>query len=147
MPRGVSKDVAHFREILEKGVILVGGEAEGSIDVDDDDPVFVSIVVNVTGYGPNTGAIYAMQNRFHGNADEPLQAAYEILEEWEREHNPDYYEELEDEYGDEASAVFTETFDGWSWKLPAKDFADAIEGTDATKYIDTHSEEDEDEEP
>ena len=143
MPRGVSKDAESFREFLEKGVILVDGEAEGSIDIDDDDPVFVSIVVNVTGYGPNTGAIYAMQNRFHGNSDEPLQAAYEILEEWEREHNPDYYEKLENEYGEDASDVATETFDGMSWELSAKDFVDAIEGTEATKYIDTHSSQEE----
>jgi hypothetical protein len=146
MPRGVSKDAKHFRQILEEGVILVGGEADGSIDLDDDASVFVSIVVNVTGYGPHVGAIYAMQNRFHGNPDEPLQEAYGILEEWEMDHNLDYFKELEEEYGEDASDVFTETFDGWSWELSPEEFADAIEGTAATKYIETHSEEDEDDE-
>ena len=146
MPRGVSGDAKHFREWLEKGVILVGGEADGSIDVDDDrSDVYVSIVVNVTGYGPHVGAIYAMQNRFHGNADEPLQEAYQILEDWELDHNPDYFAELEKEHGEDASDVFTETFDGQSWHLTAAEFADAIEGTDAEKYIDTHSSEEDEE--
>lgn len=139
MARRDNEDSAHFREWLEKGVILVGGDAEGSIDIDDEDPVFVSIVVNVTGYGPHVGTIYAMQNRFHGHADATLEEAYGILEEWEMDHNPDYFKELEAEHGDEASSVFTETFDGMSWKLSAKDFSAAIEGTNATKYIDTHS--------
>jgi hypothetical protein len=137
--RHEGQDAAEFREWLEKIVILVGGEAEGSIDVDDDDSVFVGIVVNVTGYGPHVGAIYAMQNRFHGNLDTPLQEAHEILEQWEMDHNPDYFAELEREHGDEASSVFTETFDGRVWELSASDFAAAIKGTDAEKYIDVHS--------
>jgi hypothetical protein len=132
-------DSSHFREWLEKGVILVGGDAEGSIDTDDETPVFVSVVVNVTGYGPHVGVIYAIQNQYHGHPDAALQPAYEILEEWEMDHNPDHFKELEAEYGDEASGVFTETFDAMGWKLSAKDFAAAIAGTDATKYINIHS--------
>ena len=141
MPRGVSNDAQHFRDILEKGVILVGGDAEGSIDPLSEDPVFVSIVVNVTGYGPHIGAIYAVQNRYHGHPDAALQAAYEILEEWEMDHNPDYFAELEQEYGDDASDVFTETFDGWTWELNPQEVATGIAGTKATEYIDIEEDE------
>jgi vacuolar-type H+-ATPase subunit I/STV1 len=141
MPRGVSKDANHLREILEKGVILIGGE--GSVDLNDDDPVFVGIIVNVTGYGPHVGAIYTMQNRFHGNPDEPLQEAHQILEEWEMDHNMDYFKELEKEHGDSASEVFTETFDGWSWELTPQELADAIEGTGAEKFIEVEEAEEE----
>lgn len=140
MPRGVNKNVKDFEDVLEKGVILVDGGADGYIDIgaEDDDPVWVSIVVNVEGYGPHTGTIYAYQNRFHGNPDEPLQNAYELLEEWEREHHGDYLKELEEEYGDRANEVFTETFDGWSFKLDPREFGEAIRGTKAEKYIDVH---------
>jgi hypothetical protein len=132
-------DLANLHEWLKEGVILVAGDAEGAIDVDDPDPVYVSIVVNVTGYGPHVGAIYAIQNRYHGNPDAALQPAFELLEDWELEHNQEYFKELEDEYGDEASGVFTETFDAVGWKLSAEDFATAIAGTDAEKFIEVYS--------
>ena len=133
-------DAKHFSQYLREGVILVGGDEEGSIDVSDETPVFVSIVVNVTGYGPHVGAIYAVQNEYHGSTDAALQEAYEILEDWEMDHNPDYFAELEAEHGDDASSVFTETFDGLTWELSAKEFADAIEGTEAEKYINIQEE-------
>ena len=137
MPRGVSKDSEHFRKVLNEAVMLVGGDAEGFIDVGaKDDPVWVSIVVDVDGYGPHVGAIYAYQNRYHGNPDTPLQEAFEILEEWKLEHHGDYLKELEEEYEGRAGEVFTETFDGWSFKLDPRDFAEAIRGTKAAKYID-----------
>jgi len=150
MPRGIDNDPKRFREYLEKGVMLVGGEVvdNNSIDVEDDTPVSVALVVNVTGYGPHVGAIAAVQ----GHIDEALQAAHEILEDWEMDHNPDYFAELEKEHGDDALGVFTETFDGVMWELPVEDFLEAIKGTDAEKYIDVieyeeDEEEDEDEEP
>jgi hypothetical protein len=156
MPRGVSRDATHLKDILDKGVILVDGDADGTIDVGagKDDPVWVGIIVDVSGYGPNTGTIYAMQNRYHGNADEPLQAAEELLETWKHEHEADYYKELErdaraehpdlsdqefwDEYGHEVDAAFRENFDGWSFKLDPREFGEAINGTDAEKYIKTY---------
>lgn len=146
MPRGISKDAANFREILEKGVILVGGEIvdNNSISLDDDDPVSVAIMVNVTGYGPHIGTICATQG---GHIDSALQAADEILEEWEMDHNQDYFTELEKEHGDDARQMFTETFDGFMWELTPQAFADAIEGTGAEKFIEIDEPEEEEEEP
>jgi len=145
MPRKNSKNIEEFAEFLDKAVILVAGENDGYIDPHAEE-VHVAIVVNVTGYGPHTGAIYVDQNRFHASSDESLQEAYSLLEEWERDHNPDYFAELEKEHGDEASSVFTETFDGRTWTLPAEAFCDAIYGTAAEKFIDVlENEDDEDE--
>jgi hypothetical protein len=134
MPKNTSKDAKEFREFLEKAVLLVGGESESAIQLDDD-PVFVAIMFDVNGYGPHVGAIYAMQNRFHAHADTVLQAADEILEEWTRDHYPPDEDEEDS---------FTETFDGRTWKMSAEEFAEAIEGTEAAKYIDVEeAEEDE----
>jgi hypothetical protein len=82
--------------------------------------------------------IYAYQNRYHGNPDEPLQNAYEMLEEWKREHYGDDLEELEleEEWGERANEVFTESFDGWSFRLDPREFGEAIRGSKAEKYID-----------
>lgn len=123
MPRGVSKDASHLREWLEKTVIIVDGEVldNGSIDLDNDSPVAVAIIVNVTGIGRNPGAIAAGQG---DHPDAALQAAHEILEDWEQEH-----------YGD-GGDVSTETFDGQAWELSVEDFMAAIEGTEAAKYLD-----------
>lgn len=130
-------DANHFVGHLKNNVILVAGEAE-SIDLDDEDPIFVAIVVNVTGYGPHPGAIYAEQNRFHANGDSALEEAHEILEEWEREHYPAESEEDEEHR--------TETFDGLVWKLTPQEFEDAIRGTPAVKFLDLEDELGEDEE-
>jgi len=139
MPRGISKDLENFKETLEKGVILVGGEVvdNNSIDIDDDTPVSVAIVVDVTGYGPHPGAISAVQ----GHVDAALEVAHEILEEWTREHYPPA--------DADADETLTETFDGIMWELPAEDFVAAIKGTAAEKYIDVveYEEEDDEEEP
>jgi hypothetical protein len=129
-----NRDPGNLRKFIERGVILIGGDSDG-VRLSDPAPVYVSIVVNVEGYGPHTGAIYAYQNAYHGNADEALQNAFEILEEWEMEHNQDHFRELEQEYGDEALDVFTETFDGLGWKLSAAQFAAAIAGTKAEEFI------------
>jgi len=159
MPRGVSRDAKHLREVLDEGVHLVNGDADGSIDVAAGAPVFVGIVVDVTGYGPHTGTIYAMQNPYHGNPDEPLQEASEMLEEWKHEHYDDYYKELvaeqleelkkegkrgrdlEDLAHQNADELFRETFDGWSFQLDPGEFGKAIKGTDASKYIETYNSE------
>jgi len=145
MPRGISKDLENFKEVLAKGVLLVGGEIvdNNSIDLDDDDPVSVAIVVNVQGYGPHVGAIAVTQG---GHIDEALQVADEILEEWEMDHNPGYYAELEKEYGEAASEVFRETFDGIMWELSPREFADAIKGTKAAEFIEIDEPEEEEEE-
>lgn len=135
--RGVKEDkVLHskpgneFKDFLENNAILVAGDGD-VIDLDDREPVRVAIIVNVTGYGPHTGAIYAMQR---GNEEEALEAAHEILEEWERDHYPEADEDTR-----------TETFDGRSWTLDPTEFADAIEHTSATKFIEISEDEEEEE--
>jgi hypothetical protein len=133
MPRGIYTGAAHLRELLEEAVLLNPDRVEGSVDLDDPDPVHVGIVVNVTGYGPHVGALYVAQNR---HPDTALQEAFEILEQWELDHNMDYFAELEKEYGDEAMGVFTETFDGWAFKIPPREFADAVAGTRVEGLID-----------
>lgn len=136
MPRRIeiSEDANHFRKWLDEGVILRDGE--GSVDVNDEDPIWVAIVVDVQGYGPHEGAIYADQNRFHANADTALQEAYEILENYERDNmSKKDREELEEEWGDRADEIMTETFDAVIWKLEPKEFAKAIKGSKAAKFV------------
>lgn len=134
------RDAEHFHEWLKKGAILIDGEGD-SINLDDETPVHVAIAVDVEGYGPHTGAIYAMQNRYHGSADAVLQPAVEVLEEWMLKHYQDHFKELEKEYGDDALDVFTETIDAVTWVLTPREFAAAIKGTDAEKYVEVYSEE------
>ncbi len=136
MPRGMkpSEDAEHFRKWLDEGVILRDGE--GSVDVNDEDPVWVAIVVDVQGYGPHEGAIYADQNRYHASADTALQEAYEILETYERDNiSKEYRAELEKEWGDRADEIMTETYDAVIWKLDSKEFAKAIKGSKAAKFV------------
>lgn len=146
MPRGTHKDANHLREILEKGVILDKDRVEGSVDLNDESPVYIGIIVDVNGYGPHVGAMYVEQNRFHGSVDGALQGADEILEQWTLDNtSKEDIDELEDEYGDDWMSVLTETFDGWAFKLSPQEFVDAIEGTDAEKLVDVEEPEDEEE--
>lgn len=132
-----NSDAKNFRKHLTNNVILVAGEAE-SVSLEDDDPIFVAVVVNVTGYGPHPGAIYAHQNRFHASGDSALEGAFELLEEWEQEHYPAESEEDEEHR--------TETFDGLTWKLTPQEFEEAIRGTPAVKFFDLDLENDDEEE-
>jgi hypothetical protein len=136
MPRGVHKDAEHLHDILDKGVMLAEDRVDGSVDLNDPSPVYVGIIVDVSGYGPHVGAMYVFQNRYHGHPDTALQEAHQILEEWTIEHYPEHIEELEKEWGDEWSSILTETFDGWAFELSPQDFVNAIQGTDAEKFID-----------
>ena len=142
MPRGIYRDAQHLHDILEKGVILNKDRVEGSVDLNDESPVYVGVIVDVNGYGPHIGALYVEQNRFHGHVNSALQAADEILEQWTLDNTEaEEIEELEEEYGDDWMDVLTETFDGWAFQMSAHDFVKAIEGTDAEKYIDVEEEE------
>jgi hypothetical protein len=116
--------------MLDEGVILQGGE--GSVDLSDDDPVYVGLVMDVSGYGPHTASIYVEQNRYHGSRDSALQGAYEIHEEWMREHYADHLKELYEEAlkehnGDEDAAwqqadeYFREDMDGRAYAVSATD--------------------------
>lgn len=146
MPRGIHTDAQHLHDILEKGVMLNKDRVEGSVDLNDDSPVYVGIMADVNGYGPHVGALYVEQNRFHGHVDTALQGADEILEQWTLDNtSQEDISELEDEYGDEWMSVLTETFDGWGFKISAREFVEAIRGTDAENLIDIEEEEDEDE--
>lgn len=136
--RNPSKNADHFREWLEKGVILVDGEMD-FLDLNDPTPVHVAIAVIVEGYGPHHGAIFINQNRFHSHPNIALQNAVEILEEWLLEHRADELRELEEEYGEEALDVFHENIDALTWTLPAREVANAIKGTDAAKFIEVEN--------
>ena len=138
----LSDDAKHFRKFLDEGVHLVDGETDGYVDVGKRaDPVNVAIVVDVTSYGPHQGAIYVQNG---GHIDGALQEAYDILKTWKMDHYREYYDELEKEYGDEADEVFTETFDAVIWELDPREFAKALKGSKAEKYIDTEDRSEED---
>ncbi len=122
-----------LRDLLSKGVFVVDGE--GTIDLEDEDPVSIGVVFDVQGYGPHPAAIYVNQNRYE-HEDAALQGAYEILEEWNLTNHGDYLRELEEEYGDDAYEVFTETFDGTVITLPAEEAVKAITNSSAKKFVD-----------
>lgn len=128
-----------LKENLEKAFIIVAGE--GSINLDDEDPVHIAIVFDVQGYGPHGAAIYADQNRFHATPDTAMQKAYEILEQHELDiTDEEYLKELQDEWGDEWMSIMTETYDAMTWTLSPKEAAEQIRGTKAEKFIDIYEE-------
>lgn len=127
---GTNTDAKNFREVLEKGVILVAGEVvdNNSIDLDSDERVTIAIIMDVNGFGPHVAAIAASQG---GHPDAALEVADELLEEWTHDHYPD---------------ANTETFDGLTWELTPHEFDAAIEGTKADEFFadDIYEEGDED---
>jgi hypothetical protein len=129
-----------LKDFLTDAVFVRAGE--GSIQLGDSDPVHVAVMFDVQGHGPHEGVIYVDQNRYHATGDTALQAADEILEDRLRERSAEHLRELEEEYGDEADAVFRERFDGRTWELSAEEAARNIEGTDAAKFVDIYPAED-----
>lgn len=125
--------IVELKRLLKQAAVLVDGEADL---YDSESPVHVAIVFNVEGYGPHVATIYAENNRYHSSPDTAIQAAYEMLEQWEIEKYPENVAELQEEYGDDWNEILTETFDGRWFTMSFRDFARAIRGTDAEKYID-----------
>jgi len=140
------KDAEALAEMLDQGVILVGGDAEGDIDLDEDTPVYVSLVMDVSSYGPHTASIYAVQNRYHAHSpDAALQPAFEIHEEWMKERYDDHLKDLyadakkeglsDEDAWQRADEYFRESINGTGYKLTPMEAFEAIHGTDAAKYI------------
>jgi hypothetical protein len=149
-----------FARDLNKAFIIV--QADGSVDECSDDSVYVAIVYDESGYGPHTASLYVDQNRYHGSADTSLQAAYEMHEEWMREHYSDHLKELEEERlaehvkkylyrnedasneaaieavqeaaWQEADEWFRETMGGLSYQLTASEFV-AVLDSSTSNYV------------
>jgi len=135
-----------LKEFLEKAVFLRGGE--GTINLDDEDPVHIGIVFSVESYGPHAAAIAVDQNRYHASPDTSLQTAHEILEDYWNQNYQEHYDELVKDHGQknvDDYGMFTETFDGATWTLTPQEAAAAIEGTEAAQYIDIYYPEEEEE--
>jgi hypothetical protein len=111
---------------------------EGSIDIDDEDDVYIAVVFDVQGFSGHTAAIYADQNRYHASADTALQEAFEELENYVIDANPDHVAELQEEWGHEWSDILTETFDARIWVLSARDAAKALRGSPAAEFVDIY---------
>lgn len=90
--------------------------------------------------GPHNAAIFVDQNRYHASSDSALQGADEILTEWvlNNDYYADHIRELQDEWGDDWYEILFETSNGMSWTLSPMEAAEAIEGTDAAKFIDVY---------
>ena len=132
--------------------------ADGSVNECDQDPVHVAAVFDVSGYGPHTATLYADQNRFHASPDSALQAAYEIHEEWLRDHYGDHLKELiqertqehlkryrqdhptstdqeaheaiDEAAEQEAGEWFRENIDGTTWVMSASKFVQTVKQFD-----------------
>lgn len=88
------QDIEDIRRALTEGCFpLRGCESEGTIDLNDSDPVYIAVAVEVYGYGPHPGVMYVDQNRYHASADSALQGACEILEDHRRDANRDEFNE------------------------------------------------------
>lgn len=142
MPRNMSSgDAKEFERLLEAFILV---EGEGDVQVGGPggtDPVHVAVVYDVVSYGPHTSAIYVDQNRYHASGDTALQAAYEILEQWELDYQSEaaktgdtYLKDLQEEWGDEWMEIMTETFDGQTFQMSAEEFAD-IYNRNKEKYF------------
>lgn len=87
-------DIEDIRRMLTEGCFpLRGCNSEGTIDLNDSDPVYIAVAVEVYGYGPHPGVMYVDQNRYHASADTALQGACEILEQHRMEANRDEFDE------------------------------------------------------
>lgn len=144
------KDAEALAEMLDKGLIVVAGDEEGAINLDDDTLVFVGIIFDVSGYGPHSGSIYAMQNRYHNHVNAVLEAADEIHEDWMREHYSDHLKELyqdarkkglsEEKAWQQADESFRENMQGYAYKLtPMEAFEVIRRDKRASKYIHFYS--------
>ena len=142
------KNAKDFKRMLDALIFKYG---EGTVRFDWDEPVWVAVVVDVSGYGPHVGAI-VVEQAFRGG-DEAIQRAYEILEQ-EMMDDPqfaDHIKDLQEEYGDDWNEIFTETFDGRLWEMTPEEFVWATEDkigdkySDVTKFIDIEEEEEEEE--
>jgi len=137
--RKLGQEASSLREVLKKGTILVAGDSDGYINVAyGQEPVHVSIVFDVQGYGPHIAAIYANQGKRRGS----LEAAFDILEERQRERLKKYLVQkrhlrtaLDDTEEDDEWERLTENFDGREWTIPSHEFGEVIRGTDAEKFI------------
>lgn len=123
-------DIVELKRLIKNAALLVDG---GSDLYNTKDPVTVALVFDVTSFGPHQAAIFADQS---SSPDLAIQGAYEFLEVWKIKNYREHVLEIQEEYGDEWRDILTETFDGRWFTMSFRDFARAIRGTKAEKYID-----------
>ena len=151
-----------FAQDLERAFIIV--QADGWVNecYDEGDLVHASIVYDESGYGPHTASLFVDQNRYHASSDTVLQGAYEMHEEWMREHygdhltelmeerlaehvkdylnsnpgasNEDAIEAVQDEAYQEADEWFRETMNGFFYEMSASEFV-AVLDSSTSKYV------------
>lgn len=99
-------DKEHIKELLSEGFLpLKRAESEGGFDYEDDDPVFIAVAYEAVGYGPHAAVMYVDQNRYHASQDSALQAADELLEQYQRDYEQDEWNEIFHERAAEALKI------------------------------------------
>lgn len=115
------------------GVVIVDGE--GTIDLNDTDPVFVGIVHDGSGFTP-AAAIFVDQNRHHASHDSAIQGAFEIMEAKALE-DEEIVAEHQEEWGDRWQEILTESFDGKAFQVTPEDAVRLIDRDGkAAEFID-----------
>lgn len=98
---------------LRSSVVL---EGDGTIDLDDDDPVYVAVIHDGSGFNP-AAMIAVGQNRYHNLESDLLETAFDMMRERDLK-NEVHVKELQEEWGEERwEEILTEAYDGKVWKI------------------------------
>ena len=110
-----------------RNFVIVGGE--GTINLEDEDPVHIGVIYEVWSNVGGGAAIYVDQNRYHASGDTAVQEAFDIYQNWLLDYHKDdkYLEELQEEWGDEWLDILTETVDGFALEMTPQEFAEVFE--------------------
>lgn len=110
-------------------IIKDGVEVGSGVNLDDE-PVYVGIVHDGSGYNPSA-AVYIDQNKYHASEDSVLESAFEILQQITMDRmTPEDWKSLEkdaEELGVDSFELMTGRFDGFAIKMTPQELKTAID--------------------
>lgn len=109
------------------GVVLVAGG--GQFDLDDEDPVYVGVIVD-NNSGDRPKASIAISQLGHETRNSILNRADDLLRAWYLEHNHEFIKSIQESTGEEYDAGW----EGYAWHLSAPALNEALDRVDGASF-------------
>jgi hypothetical protein len=119
-------EVDDLVEFLNNAVVVAGA---GQVDLDDDEPVYIGVVVDSYS-GDRPKASMAISQQTHETRNSILNRADDLMRSWYLTHNHEFVKSIAESTGEEYDAGW----EGHVWHLPAAALDEVLQRVDENSF-------------